>query len=124
MARVLGVGGVFFRSHDPKALGDWYQKWLGVPVEPWGGVAFKPDSLPAGGYTVWGPFPKDTEYFDPPAREFMFNLMVDDLDGALVQVREGGAEIVGRVEESEFGRFGWFIDPDGNKVELWQPPED
>jgi predicted enzyme related to lactoylglutathione lyase len=122
MARVLTVGGIFFRSSDPKALGEWYAKWLGVPVEPWHGAAFKVAAVPANGYAVWCPFPKDTTYFDPPAREFMFNLMVDDLDGALAQVREGGAEIVGEPETSEFGRFGWFIDPDGNKVELWQLP--
>jgi len=122
MARVLTVGGIFFRSPDPKALGAWYAKWLGVPVENWNGAAFKPADVPSGGYAVWCPFPKDTTYFDPPAREFMVNLMVDDLDGALAQVREGGAEIVGEPEVSEFGRFGWFIDPDGNKIELWQPP--
>lgn len=123
MAKVLGVGGVFFRSPDPKALGEWYQKWLGVPVDPsWGGAPFRPDGVPPGGYTIWAPFPGDTTYFDPPARAFMINLMVDDLDGALAQVKEGGAETVGEPETSEFGKFGWFIDPDGNKIELWQPP--
>lgn len=123
MAQVLGVGGVFFRSPDPKALGEWYRKWLGVPVDPnWGGAAFQPSEVPKGGCTIWTPFKQDTKYFDPPARAFMINLMVDDLDGALAQVKEGGAVVMGEREESEFGRFGWFIDPDGNKVELWQPP--
>ena len=123
MAKVIGLGGVFFKSRDPQALGEWYQKWLGVPVESaWGGATFKPDQMPPGGYSVWSPFPADTKYFAPAEQPFMMNLVVDDLDGVLTQVREGGAEIVGEIEESDFGRFGWFLDPEGNKVELWQPP--
>ena len=123
MAKALGVGGVFFRSPDPKALGQWYEKWLGVPLEPeWGGASFAPSALPPGACTVWSPFPADTKYFDPPGRAFMFNLVVDDLDGALRQVREGGCQPEGEIQEMEYGRFGWFIDPDGNKVELWELP--
>ena len=123
MAKVIGLGGVFFKSRDPQALGEWYQKWLGVPVESaWGGATFKPDQMPPGGYSVWSPFPADTKYFAPAEQSFMMNLVVDDLDGVLAQVSEGGAEIVGEIEESDFGRFGWFLDPEGNKVELWQPP--
>jgi hypothetical protein len=95
MAKVVGVGGVFFKSSDPEKLGAWYQKWLEVPVEPPYGASFKPDTVPAGGLTVWAPFTKDTDYFSPSQRDYMFNLMVDDLDGALAQVRQGGAEIVG-----------------------------
>jgi len=122
MAKVLGVGGVFFKSRQQKELGRWYQRWLGVPLEEdWGGASFAPAGMPPGGMTIWSPFPSDTKYFDPPGREFMVNLVVDDLDGALAQVREGGAETVGGIEEMEYGRFGWFIDPDGNKVELWEP---
>jgi predicted enzyme related to lactoylglutathione lyase len=123
MAKVVGVGGVFFKSDDPEKLGAWYQKWLGVPVEPPYGASFRPGDAPPGGFTVWGPFRQQTEYFNPSRREFMFNLMVDDLDGALAQVREGGAEIVGEIMEEDYGRFGWFMDPDGNKVELWEPKE-
>jgi len=123
MAKVLGVGGVFFRAHDPEGLGAWYQKCLGVPVEHPYGASFKPDGMPPGGLTVWTPFDSSTTYFDPSDKEFMFNLVVDDVDGALEQVREGGAEIVGEVEDSDYGRFGWFIDPEGNKVELWEPKE-
>jgi predicted enzyme related to lactoylglutathione lyase len=123
MAKVVGVGGVFFKSSDPEMLGAWYRKWLGVPVEPPYGASFRPDTVPVGGMTVWAPFTKDTDYFNPSSREFMFNLMVDDLDGALAQVGEGGAEIVGEVMEEDYGRFGWFVDPEGNKVELWEPKE-
>ena len=120
MAKVVGVGGVFFKSEDPEKLGGWYQKWLGVPVEPPYGANFKPDSVPAGGLTVWAPFQKDTDNFNPTKQDIMFNLMVDDLDGALALVVEGGAEVVGDVLDESYGRFGWFIDPEGNKVELWQ----
>jgi predicted enzyme related to lactoylglutathione lyase len=121
MARVLGVGGIFFRAGDPETLGDWYRKWLGVPVSHPHGASFKPDSMPAGALTVWAPFQHDTTYFDPADRQFMFNLVVDDLDEALSQVQQGGAELVGEIEEYDYGRFGWFLDPEGNKVELWQP---
>ena len=126
MAQALGVGGIFFRSRDPKSLGDWYQRWLGVPVQHPHGAIFKAAAMPPGGLTVWSPFDEKTTYFDPADRpsdrQFMVNLIVDDLDGALAQVREGGAQIVGEVEEHDYGRFGWFLDPEGNKVELWQPP--
>ena len=122
MARALGIGGAFFKSPDPKALAAWYSSWLGVPVdEQTQSVAFQPDQLPQGAFSVWGPFDAATEYFAPSAKPFMVNLIVDDLDGALSQVAEGGAEIVGEIEEYDFGRFGWFVDPDGNKVELWEP---
>lgn len=121
MARILGVGGVFFRARNPEKLGDWYKEWLGVPISHPHGAIFKHDSLPPGGFTVWAPFDQDTTYFNPSEREFMFNLIVDNLDDALLQVQEGGARVVGEIEEHEFGRFGWFLDPQGNKVELWQP---
>ena len=123
MAEVVGVGGVFFKSSDPEKLGAWYQKWLGVPVEHPYGATFNPDTVPVGGLTVWAPFKKDTDYFSPSKNDFMFNLMVDDLDGALAQVSEGGAEIIGDVMDEDYGRFGWFVDPEGNKVELWEPKE-
>jgi predicted enzyme related to lactoylglutathione lyase len=121
MARVLGVGGVFFKSEAPEKLGAWYRRWLNVPVDEHNVTAFNPDAMPAGGVTVWSPFDKGTSYFAPSTREYMFNLIVDDLDGALRQVAEGGAELVGGIQAYDYGRFGWFIDPDGNKVELWQP---
>jgi predicted enzyme related to lactoylglutathione lyase len=120
MATVLGVGGLFFKSRDPEALGAWYQRWLGLQSEGQA-VTFSPTVMPPAGKTVWAPFPAATDYFQPSSKEFMFNLVVDNLDEALTQVREGGAEIVGSVEESDYGRFGWFLDPEQNKVELWEP---
>jgi hypothetical protein len=90
MAKVLGIGGVFFRSEDPEALGDWYARWLGVPVEhPWG-ASFQPSDLPEKAFGVWAPFKKDTDYFAPET-SFTFNLVVDDLDGA-PSPRSGRAE--------------------------------
>lgn len=121
MAKVLGLGGLFFKSPDPAALRAWYAKWLGVEGDEYG-VMFAAAKMPKDGITVWSPFANDTSYFDPSPENYMFNLIVDDLDGALAQVREGGATIVGKIEEFDYGRFGWFVDPDGRKVELWQPP--
>jgi len=120
MARVLGIGGIFFRSADPERLGEWYKRWLGVPVEHPYGATFQSADLPGRAFGVWAPFKEDTSYF-APEKSFMLNLVVDDLDGALTQVAEGGAEVVGEIEEMEYGRFGWFMDPEGNKVELWEP---
>ncbi len=122
MAKVLGVGGVFFKSKDSEKLGEWYKKWLGVPAGSYG-ANFRPDTMPPGSLTVWAPFKDDTTYFDPSPSPFMINLVVDNLDDALTQVAEGGAKVVGEVQDEPYGKFGWFIDPDGNKVELWEPKE-
>ncbi len=120
MAKAVGVGGVFFKSKDPQALGVWYQRWLGVPFDS-GFASFKPSAMPPAGMTVWSPFATDSTYFAPSTKEFMLNLVVDNLDEALAQVREGGAEVVGEIQEYDYGRFGWFLDPERNKVELWEP---
>lgn len=121
MARVLGVGGVFFKTDDRKKLAAWYEKWLSLPLSENFSGTFKPNMMPEAGLTVWGPFERSTTYFDPSTKEFMINLVVDDLDGALGQVKEGGATIVGEIVEYDYGRFGWFIDPEQNKIELWEP---
>jgi len=121
MAKVLGVGGVFFKSPDPQKLYDWYARWLGFKAEPQSGMRFLPQDMPKNSLTVWSAFESTTGYFAPSTKDFMFNLVVDDLEGALHQVQAGGAELVGDVEQYDYGRFGWFIDPDGNKVELWEP---
>jgi len=120
MARVVGIGGIFFKSPDPAKLYAWYRDHLGFPAGE-DGVAFTPDSLPPGSFSIFGAFPEDTKYFKPTYNGFMFNLIVDDLDQALVQVQEGDCEVVGEPISYDYGKFGWFIDPDGNKVELWEP---
>lgn len=121
MAKVVGVGGVFFKSPDPEGLRAWYVEHLGIPDEEGPGVSFRNADQPRDGYLVWGGFREDTQYFDPADKPYMFNFVVDDLRGALAQVERAGATLVGEVEEYDYGDFGWFMDPDGNKVELWQP---
>jgi len=124
--KVLGVGGVFFRSADPGQLANWYQETLGLEIEAWGtthGTSFSPEAMPANSFTVWSTFAADTEYFGKSGQSFMINLVVDDLDAALAKVKAGGGEVIPEKEEHDFGRFGWFVDPDGNRVELWEPPE-
>ena len=122
MARVVGIGGVFFKSEDPSALGRWYQAHLGVDVQPWGGAAmyYNKRDRPGVGYTVWSPFAADTKYFEPSTKPFMINLRVDDLDAVLAQLRAAGAHVLDRGEEGENGRFGYVLDPEGNLLELWQ----
>lgn len=126
MKRVTGIGGIFFKSSDPKALAEWYRAHLGVPVESWGGATFQwrsPGNPSGVGSTLWNPFPAATEYFAPSRASFMVNFRVEDLDSLLAALREEGCQVEGKVEESEYGKFGWVMDPEGNKVELWQPPE-
>jgi len=124
--RALGVGGVFFRSPDPSKLGAWYAEHLGFAVESWDetrGSSFPPADMPPTAFTVWGAFAADSEYFGDRGQAFMINLVVDDLDAALANVAAGGATVLADREDHDFGRFGWFVDPDGNRVELWEPPE-
>ena len=125
MKRVTGIGGVFFKAKDPAALGEWYRTHLGLKVEDWGGVAFRwAEDNPAGiGSTIWSPFKNDTTYFAPSTSSFMINYRVNDLHALLAALRAEGCAVDDKVEESEFGKFGWVIDPEGNKVELWQAPE-
>lgn len=116
MASVIGVGGIFFKSSDPQALGQWYKTWLNMPVQAPYGASLLPGNMPPGGFTVWSPFAQDSNYFDPSNASFMFNLIVDDLNQALAQVKEGGAQIVGEIQQEDYGDFGWFIDPQGNNT--------
>jgi predicted enzyme related to lactoylglutathione lyase len=123
--RALGVGGVFFRSADPAKLAMWYRQALAIDIESWGitnGTSFAPQAMPDNAFTVWGVFAADTEYFGDPQQAFMINLVVDDLDAALANVEAAGGQVLSDREEHDFGRFGWFVDPDSNRVELWEPP--
>lgn len=124
--KALGVGGVFFRSPDPARLANWYKQALGLEIEAWGathGTSFHPDAMPKNAFTVWSTFASDTEYFGDPQQSFMINLVVDNLDQALANVSKAGGEVIPDKEVHDFGRFGWIVDPDGNRVELWEPPE-
>ncbi len=126
MARVTGLGGIFFKTRNPKAIHEWYEKHLGIRKDADGSVVFKWRHLEAQehvGYTVWGPFSHDTKYFGPGPSPYMINFRVDDLNGLLKRLRNPGVQVEKEIEESEYGRFGWITDPDGNRVELWEPPE-
>jgi predicted enzyme related to lactoylglutathione lyase len=118
MAKVLGIGGVFFKAQDGKALGEWYARVLGFEVSEWGGAVFQ---NPTQGYQVWSPFKADTDYMAPSTSPFMINLMVDDLDGVLAKAKAEGVEPTGRDDSGEYGKFAWIMDPAGLKVELWEP---
>lgn len=119
MAKILGIGGVFFKAEDCDAVRTWYRDVLGFAIEDWGGAMF---AHPATGYTVWSPFKADTTYFAPSTQPFMINLIVDDLDGVLARAAGYGVEPLGRDDSDPSGRFAWLLDPAGIRVELWQPP--
>lgn len=125
MKRVTGIGGIFFKAKDPKALAEWYRKHLGLPVEDWGGAPMRwsEDSTDGKGVTIWSPFKADTAYFAPSTASFMINYRVENLHELLAALRAEGCQVDEKVDESEFGKFGWVMDPEGNRVELWQPPE-
>jgi predicted enzyme related to lactoylglutathione lyase len=121
MAKVIGLGGIFFKARDAAALGDWYAKHLGLDVDTAGFARFDEDAARPG-YTLWAPFAENTSYFAPSQQPYMVNFRVDDLDGLLARLRADGVTVDERVEESEYGRFGWIMDPEGTRIELWQPP--
>jgi len=125
MKRVVGGGGIFFKSPDPKRLQARYRDHLGLEVAEWGGVAFGLDEqlkTNPNAVVVWSPFAHDTSYFEPSTASFMINYRVEDLHALLKQLREEGCQVMDKVDESEYGKFGWVVDPDGNKLELWEPP--
>ena len=126
MKRVTGIGGVFFKARDHATLREWYRSHLGIDVEDWGGAVFswnKPEIPEQSGSTTWSIFPESSNYFAPGTARFMINYRVEDLDALLSALREEGCEVEEQIEDSEFGRFGWVTDPEGNKIELWQPAE-
>ena len=125
MARVTGIGGIFLKAEKPDLLSAWYANYLGMTLTPYGGVDFEwreKDSPEKPGNTVWALFPEGTEYFGPGEQQVMVNYRVDDLDGLLQQLEAAGVEIDLRRQSDENGRFAWIVDPEGNRVELWEPP--
>ena len=121
MKRVTGIGGIFFKAKDRKALQAWYRDHLGVDVKPWGGAAFDwvdADGKPTGGTTAWSIASESSDQFSRP---FMVNYRVADLHGLIAALKAEGCNVVDKTDDSEYGKFGWVIDPEGNKVELWEP---
>jgi predicted enzyme related to lactoylglutathione lyase len=123
--RVTGIGGIFFKARDAAALRAWYQKHLGIAIDDYGGTVFRwagPDGEPVGGSTVWSVFEDGNRYFAPSEARFMINYRVDDLHAVLAALRAEGCAVDEKVDESEYGKFGWVMDPENNRIELWQPP--
>ena len=125
MKKVTGIGGIFFKCKDPKAINEWYKTHLGFDTSPYG-TSFEwrqLDDSTKKGLTQWNPFAENTTYFEPSAKEFMINYRVADLEALVVQLKNEGVTIVDKIEASEYGKFVHIIDLEGNKVELWEPPE-
>jgi predicted enzyme related to lactoylglutathione lyase len=125
MKRVTGIGGVFFKAKDAPSLRAWYQRHLGIDVQEWGGTAFiwsDSDGKPTGGTTIWSVAPNEAEQFAPSKATFMINYRVEDLHAVVAALKEEGCNVLDKTDDSEYGKFAWVIDPEGNKVELWQPP--
>ena len=120
MKRVVGIGGIFFKSKDPKALQARYVKHLGLPITEDGYIVFQ-SNPEIKEHAVWSAFPEDTTYYQPSQKAFMFNYRVDDLVKLLEVLKEEGVQIVGEIMEETYGKFGWIMDPEGNKIELWEP---
>ncbi len=117
---ITGVGGVFFKAKDPKALVAWYREVLGLPLEAWGGAALRYDAPKHPPALIWCAFPASTDYFAPSTGDFMINYAVDDMDAFLARLRAKGVAVL-KSEDDANGRFAWILDPEGNKIELWQP---
>jgi predicted enzyme related to lactoylglutathione lyase len=125
MKRVTGIGGIFFKAKNAPAMHEWYRKHLGIDVQPWGGAAFlwaDEGGKPQTGTTIWSVSPQDNSQFLPGKSTFMVNYRVADVDALHQVLKEEGCRVSEKVEESEFGKFAWVLDPEENKVELWQPP--
>lgn len=119
--RVTGLGGFFFKTENPDKTKEWYGKHLGLPVDDYGCTFWWKDKEGKDCSTQWSPFKEDTKYFSPSKKEFMMNFRVENLHELLATLKEEGVTIVGEIEEYEYGKFGWILDPEGNKIELWEP---
>lgn len=123
MKRVTGIGGLFFKCQDVEKMKSWYDRHLGIPAEKYGATfEWRLSEDPTRvAYTAWSTFPQDTKYFAPSEKPFMFNYRVENLEKLMELLREEGVEIVGEMQVYDYGKFGWIMDPEGNKIELWEP---
>jgi predicted enzyme related to lactoylglutathione lyase len=119
--KVTGIGGIFFKSKDPKATKNWYSKHLGLNNDQWGSTFWWKDKEGNDCSTQWSPMKEDTDYYEPSKKEFMVNYRVENLEELLEELRKEGVEIVGEMQTFDYGKFGWILDPEGNKIELWEP---
>jgi predicted enzyme related to lactoylglutathione lyase len=123
-AHITGVGGVFVTSKDPKALAAWYRDVLGIPLQPWGGAILPYDAPGHPPMALWNAMPTNSDEIAPSTRDFMINFAVDDLDAFTLRLRSKGVKILKQDDSDPFGKFAWILDPDGTKIELWQPRPD
>jgi catechol 2,3-dioxygenase-like lactoylglutathione lyase family enzyme len=125
-AKVTGIGGIFFKCKDPNKINEWYKTNLGFDVQPWGAnFEWREDADPAKkGSTAWSTFPETSKYFDPSAKDFMVNYRVDNIEALVEQLKNAGVTIVDKVEDSDFGKFVHIMDPEGNKIQLWEPKDE
>ena len=124
-ARVTGIGGVFFKARDADSLRAWYARHLKLAIADWGGTSFRSPAARGDGRsveTVWSIFSASSDYFAPSAAPFMINYRVSDLEAVLESLRAEGCDVDPKTETSQFGKFGWVMDPEGNRIELWEPP--
>lgn len=119
--RVTGIGGIFFKTKDPEKIKEWYKNHLGLNTDDYGCTFWWKDENGNKCSTQWSPFKENTEYFAPSKKEFMINYRVENLEELLRILKEEGVTIVGEMQTYEYGKFGWILDPDGNKIELWEP---
>ena len=120
-SRVTGIGGVFFKSKDPKATKEWYKNHLGLNTDQYGCTFWWKDQEGNDCSTQWSPFKSDTDYFAPSKKSFMINYRVENLKELLEVLQKEGVQVIGEMEEYDYGKFGWILDPEGNKIELWEP---
>lgn len=121
LKRVTGLGGFFFKCDNPSAIKEFYKNQLGIPVDQYGWTFWWKDQDGNDCSTQWSPFAADTKYFEPSQKPFMMNFRVDNLEALLAALKEEGVTIVGEMETYDYGKFGWILDPEGNKIELWEP---
>ncbi len=119
--RVTGLGGFFFKSQNPDEIKAWYKTHLGIPTDQYGCTFWWRDENGIKCSTQWSPFQQDTSYFSPSDKQFMMNFRVENLKELLAVLKKEGVEIIGEMEEYDYGKFGWILDPEGNKIELWEP---
>ena len=127
MKRVTGIGGIFFRAKDPEATRNWYQKHLGLNMDPSYGTSFEWRHAGDGdqkGYTAWSPFAADTDYFGDASQQYMVNYRVADLEALIVTLRDEGVEIAGEIKTFDYGKFAHVVGPDGHRIELWEPNDE
>lgn len=119
--RVTGIGGIFFKSENPDAAKDWYNKHLGLNTDQWGCTFWWKDKEGNDCSTQWSPMSNNSDHFEPSEKQFMMNFRVENLKELLRELKNEGVEVVGEIQTAEEGKFGWILDPEGNKIELWEP---